>query len=70
MLLSTATRAPASWAAFVKSCRSQTCMRGLVGDSNMTSLVFPGLNAFLKDLQDRRSNETVSYLSQRLKARF
>ena len=59
MLLSTATRAPASCAASVSLCRSHTCMRGLVGDSSMTSLVLPGLSALRRTLQQACSGHST-----------
>lgn len=42
MLLSTHVMAPAARAMAAMAAMSQICMRGLVGDSTMTSLVRPG----------------------------
>ncbi len=44
-LLSTQQMAPASCAMAASAVMSHTCMRGLVGDSTMTSAVRPGCTA-------------------------
>ena len=69
MLLSATDIAPASWAIWVRAFRSQTCILGLVGDSNMRSLVFPGFIAALTALHGKLVFQTKSYQNRQLAQR-
>lgn len=44
-------QSPTSWAMAVRVVMSQICMRGLVGDSSITSFVLPGISAPRNALQ-------------------
>ena len=56
-----------SWDILASVRMSQICMRGFVGDSSITSLVSPGLSAFLKALHPR---QPLVDLSQGTQARL